>query len=377
MDFKLNEDQIAFADSAKALFADFCSDDQQKAHDESGAPMMTELWQQCLENGLASIVLPEDNDGLGLGITELFAVLKEQGAALAHVPLWQHQLGAACIARFGSDALKTEAMENASTGESIVSVALSGLIAPSTLPTASLSGGSLTLNGIAEAVAFGAQAEYVVVAISLDKKVRLAVVKKGTNGVSVEDGFDHKRTGVANLRFSNASVAESKLLADDAERWLEPRAIAAMASLQYGVATEHLRRTVEYVTERKQFGRPIGTFQLVQGRMADCQMSVDALHATLAQLIYRLDAGLSAYPQCWSVRYLACECGHLTGHVAQHVHGGIGVDITYPIHRYGLWSRALNNAHGGVEQSLAALGNWMADNNQLGWKYDLEENTIV
>ena len=63
----------------------------------------------------------------------------------------------------------------------------------------------------------------------------------------------------------------------------------------------------------------------------------------------------------------------MVGHAAQHVHGGIGVDITYPVHRFGCWSRTLNSAHGGIEQNLAALGNWLAQNDKLGWKYNAEE----
>ena len=56
MDFLLNEDQLAFADSAKAVFADFCSPDQQVAYEAGSAGMMTELWQQCVANGLNGIV---------------------------------------------------------------------------------------------------------------------------------------------------------------------------------------------------------------------------------------------------------------------------------------------------------------------------------
>lgn len=128
-----------------------------------------------------------------------------------------------------------------------------------------------------------------------------------------------------------------------------------------------------YVTERKQFERPIGSFQLVQGKMADCQMAVEALRSALYQLVYRLDAGFAAQSEAYATRILAIECGHLVGHAAQHVHGGIGVDITYPVHRFGCWSRTLNSAHGGIEQNLAALGNWLAHNDKLGWKYNAAE----
>lgn len=100
MDFKLSEDQRAFADMAQGLFADFCGDDQLRAHDLSGAPYMRELWQQCVAAGLHCIVLPEARGGLGLGMTELMAVLEQQGRALALLPLWEQQLAAAALAQF-------------------------------------------------------------------------------------------------------------------------------------------------------------------------------------------------------------------------------------------------------------------------------------
>ena len=92
MDFNLNEDQIAFADSAKALFADFCAPEQQAAYEATDAGYMQNLWQQCVDNGLTAIILPEAAGGLEQGMTELMAVLVEQGRALAQVPLAQQQL---------------------------------------------------------------------------------------------------------------------------------------------------------------------------------------------------------------------------------------------------------------------------------------------
>ena len=99
--------------------------------------------------------------------------------------------------------------------------------------------------------------------------------------------------------------------------------------------------------------------------------------APLWQLVYRLDAGLPSPSEALAVKYLAAECGHLVGHKAQHVHGGIGVDLTYPIHRYLYWSRALGITLGGTAATLERLGDWLANNDKLGWKYDLEEQQAL
>jgi alkylation response protein AidB-like acyl-CoA dehydrogenase len=73
-----------------------------------------------------------------------------------------------------------------------------------------------------------------------------------------------------------------------------------------------------------------------------------------------------------ATKYLAGEAGHRIGHLAQHLHGGIGVDVSYPIHRFQLWSRALGMTHGGSAAALSRLGDWLAGHEVLGWKYDLE-----
>jgi alkylation response protein AidB-like acyl-CoA dehydrogenase len=59
------------------------------------------------------------------------------------------------------------------------------------------------------------------------------------------------------------------------------------------------------------------------------------------------------------------------------VHGGIGVDLTYPIHRFLYWSRALSCALGGSSMILERLGDWLSDNTTLGWKYDLDEHQAL
>ena len=104
-------------------------------------------------------------------------------------------------------------------------------------------------------------------------------------------------------------------------------------------------------------------------------IALEALRTSLWQLVYRLDAGLGAAPQAWATRTLANDTGHRAGHMAQHVHGGIGVDLTYPIHRFMFWTRALGAALGGTEHHLAKLGDWLANNEHLGWKYDAAEDT--
>ena len=375
MDFQLSEDQRAFAETASALFGEHCSDDALRAHDVSGTPFMQQLWPACVDMGLHGIVVPEADGGLGLGMTELMGVLVAQGAALALVPLWEHQLAATALARFGNEEARSRLLAAAVDGSVMWTVSLAALADArgAGLHLTHTSAG-LRLDGQVAAVPLGDQARYALLGVDDDGGSRLVVLDLERPGVQRRTGLSQHHLGVADLLLSEVALGDDAPLAPGAYAWFEPRAIACLASLQLGVTQEQLRRTVEYVGERKQFGRPIGSFQLVAGALADAYIGMEALRSALWQLLYRLDAGLGALPQALAVRSQACDLGHVAGHKAQHLHGGVGVDVSHPMHRFLYWSRALGAALGGSEAHLARLGDWLAEHDQLGWKYDLPED---
>ncbi len=377
MDFAYTEDQQAFADSARALFADACTDDALRAHDAGSEPFMQALWRQCVDTGLHGMVIDEAHGGLGLGMTDLMAVLEQQGQALALVPLAEHQLAAQAVALFAPE-LAPSLLAGAASGETLLTLSLDGLRAARGLAltlTLTRDGESLMLSGKAAAVPLAAQSNQLLLPALLDGQPRLVLVDAKAAGIRLDAGRSQHHLALADVHASGVRLEASALLGEGALQWLQPRWLAAIGALQLGVSAGQLARTVDYISQRKQFGRVIGSFQLVAGQMADGKIAVEALRSALSQLVYRLDAGLGALPQALAVKVLAAQAAHLVGHKAQHVHGGMGVDITYPIHRYLYWSRALAFSHGGAEQALAVLGDWIAEHDELGWKYDRPEDT--
>ncbi|MBV0931729.1 acyl-CoA dehydrogenase family protein [Marinobacterium weihaiense] len=119
MDFTLTEDQRAIAEMAQGLFQDFCTDERMREFDQSGATIMQDLWQTCIETGLHSLYIPEAFDGSGLGMTELMLVLEAQGQGLGLVPLWRHQLAAAALATFAGEQ-HGELLAGAATAETLL-----------------------------------------------------------------------------------------------------------------------------------------------------------------------------------------------------------------------------------------------------------------
>lgn len=377
MDFQLSDDQRAIADMAGGLFGDLCSDDRLRASTTSGETWMADLWAKCVETGLHALAIPEEAGGSGLGMTELMLVLEAQGRSLGLLPLWRHQLAAAALARFGGPSHQT-LITQAVAGECLLSVALDSLAAATGVSLeARAEGDGFALHGQLPGVPLGMESAAVLLPARTPEGTRLVLLRLDAPGLDKIAGVLTHGEGVAELHCRGVLLSRADVLPAAALAWLEPRASAALAALQLGVSTEQLRRTVAYVGERVQFERPIASFQAVQMSLADAHMAIEALRSALWQLVYRLDAGLPAGPEALATRYLACETGHLVGHRAQHVHGGIGVDLSYPIHRYLYWSRALGLALGGSAATLERLGDWLAHNDTLGWKYDLAEHPTL
>jgi alkylation response protein AidB-like acyl-CoA dehydrogenase len=142
--------------------------------------------------------------------------------------------------------------------------------------------------------------------------------------------------------------------------WIVERATAATCAVMSGVCREALRLTAEYTKTREQFDRPIATFQAVSHRAADAYVDAEAIRLTALQAAWRLSAGLPAAEAVAVAKFWAAEGGQRVVHAAQHLHGGIGVDRDYPLHRYFLWAKHLELTLGGATSQLLRLGAMLA-----------------
>src|SRR5205085_11628416 len=129
-----------------------------------------------------------------------------------------------------------------------------------------------------------------------------------------------------------------------------------LAATQFGVAEEALRLAAEYTSGRLQFGKPLSTFQGVSLRAADAFIDVSAMDVTLWQAAWRLDEGLDASQEITIAKWWAAEGGERVVHATQHLHGGMGADVDYPVHRYFLWGKQIADTLSGASSQLARLG---------------------
>lgn len=360
MNFQMTEEQNSIVDMAARIFADFCTDERIQQFWSSDAAYDEALWESLREGGLAALILPESLGGSALGMTELCAVLECQGRHLGPAPLWSHQLAVDALARFAADApaLLAGGLADASR---LATLSLEGLHGARGLTLhAQVTAEGWQLRGCAVAVPLAGQAAVAVLPAQTSAGVRLFVIDLGQAGIERIDGRLTHHEPAADVRIAGVSLPAAAALDEAALDWLAPRVAACLGALQLGVAGEALQRVVAYTRERVQFGQPIGAFQAISQKTADCLIDVEALRSSLWQLVWRLDSGLDAAGSAGVVKGWTCDTGHRVTHAAQHMHGGIGVDVSYPIHRYTYWSRAIEIATGGISASRAALGTWLA-----------------
>lgn len=357
----MNEEQQAIADMAARMFAGYCSDDRIQKFWAGDAPFDAGLWQALHEGGLTALILPEDIGGSGLGMTEFCAVLEAQGRYLAPAPLWTHQLAVAATGKFArGDALHAQ-WPSIAEGARLATVSLEGLHASRGLALrAEATADGWRLHGRAVAVPFGAEAALAVLPVQSPDGMRLFAIDLTLPGIGRIAGRLTHHEPAADLAFQGLTLPAAAALDAAAAGWLAPRVAACLGALQLGVTGEALKRVVAYTSQRVQFGQPIAAFQAISQKTADCLIDVEALRSALWQLAWQLDAGLDAEGSAGVVRAWTCDTGHRVTHAAQHMHGGIGADVSYPIHRYTYWSRAIEIATGGISANLAALGRWLA-----------------
>jgi alkylation response protein AidB-like acyl-CoA dehydrogenase len=185
-------------------------------------------------------------------------------------------------------------------------------------------------------------------------------------GVEIEAVETMSRSVHGNLRLASVQVPDTDVIGGighggDVAGWMLGRAYIGLAALQLGVCEEAVRLTAEYTSQRMRFGRPLSANQAVAARAADAYLDTEAIRLTTLEAAWRLDAGLDGMPQALSARWWSAEGGKRVVHATQHLHGGIGADVTHPIHRYFLWGRELDVLLGGTHGLLALLGRRIAE----------------
>ncbi|MGW7531548.1 acyl-CoA dehydrogenase family protein [Amycolatopsis sp. NPDC054798] len=334
MDFSLTEAQTDLSALTRRILADQVTAESLGPHGSGGfdAP----LWTVLARSGVLDAALPATVGGGGFGLLEQCSVLIEIGRAVAPVPYLSSVVQAGSVL---TDPLLAERwLLPVSRGKAVLAVALGGSFVASD--------GRLT--GTQTAVPFAAFAD----ALLVEANDGVYIVEKDAVGISIEaqSTTDHADAALVTL-----SDTPGVGLGDVGEQLRLRGALGACAQ-QLGVLERALELTAAYTRERKQFDKVLGSFQAVRHRLADAYIDVEAVRLTLWQAAWKLSEGLPAAADVATAKFWAAEAGHRVAHTAVHLHGGVGIDVEHPVHRYFAAAKRLEFTSGGATEQLLGLG---------------------
>ncbi|OBB62694.1 acyl-CoA dehydrogenase family protein [Mycobacterium sp. 852014-50255_SCH5639931] len=362
MDFTFTEEQETISKLARGLLERRATPERLTELEAGDTRFDEALWKELAAIDLLGTALPESVGGNGGGFVELGVLLAEVGWAVAPVPAWATlALGADPIARHGNPEQQQRFLPGVVAGSRILTAGLaepgrSDATTPAT--TARRDGGNWRLDGTKELVPAAQLADTVLIPAAMDGgEAGLFLVAADAHGVEIRPAATTNREPHADVYLDGATVSDADLIVGTGLlESLHTRALVGLCAIQLGVAERALRIAAEYTTGREQFGRPIGSFQAVQQRMADAFIDVEAIRWTTWHAAWLVAHGRPADRAARIAKFWAAEAGARVAATAQHVHGGIGIDATYPLHRYFLWAKHNELTLGPATAQLAHLG---------------------
>ena len=366
MDFTFTEEQETVGKVARQLFEARATPENLTDLETGDVRYDAALWGELASADLLGIALPESVGGSGAGFLELGVLLSEVGFNVAPVPVYATLvLGADTIARHGDSALQRQYLPGVADGSTLLTAALteagnSNPKAPRT--TARADGDVWRLDGTKDLVPAAQLAAAVVVSAQAEDGPGLFVVDTAAGGVTIapvattngEPHADVTLTGAVGRRLTEHVGA-------DIMGSVHSRALVGLCAVQVGVVERALKLAASYTSTREQFGRPIGSFQAVQQRLADAFIDVEAIRWTTWHAAWLIGEGRPANREAAIAKFWAAEAGARVAASAQQVHGGMGIDVTYPLSRYFLWAKQNELALGSASAQLARLGNTYAE----------------
>jgi 3-oxo-4-pregnene-20-carboxyl-CoA dehydrogenase alpha subunit len=366
MDFTRSEAEIEVSQLAASVLAAAATDASFSTDFDAG------LWKDLARAGLLSLALPADVGGDELGVQATAAVLTEVGRRAARVPaLATLALGVLPVARSADAALKQRLLAGVAAGETVLTAAIREPsdpmpTAPRTVATLTGGGQPGTLTGLKTGVPYAAAANWILVPASVDApdaraQTVVAVIEPDADGLSCQRTRSSSGLPEYTLRLEKTPILH---LLDGCDAGALYRiAVAGACAVADGVLAAALDLTTEHVRSREQFGRPLATFQAVAQQIADVYATARTLHLATLSACWQLDTGRDAGRDTDVAAYwLACR-GPRAMRTCHHLHGGLGMDITYPLPRYSALLTDLVALVGGADDRLERLS-WR----ELSWR---------
>lgn len=375
MDFDFSQEQYMFQETTRGFLDDTYSLAKVRANME-GDGLDRELWAGLAETGAFSMLVPEEQGGLGLSFVDLALVLEEYGRALVPAPVPETIAATDVIVRFCTDEQKARLLPSIAEGRLRIVPAITeteaGFDPKDIAVTAVPAGNGWSISGRKVLVPHAATTDLILIALRFGAAGRLglALIEKDRTGVSLREHSTLDPTG----RFHQLDLAEVHVVRDDivggepspasVERLLDASGVIA-ATMMTGIAGKVLDNAVAYAGQRTQFGKPIGSFQAIKHRCADMAVAVDASRSAAYYAAWALAE--DAPDRAKAVSMAKSYCGDASRFVCNEgiqIHGGIGFTWELGLHFYLRRAKMLEYAYGDaayhrervVAETLTELG---------------------
>ncbi len=342
MSFVLSEDQQMLRDTAMAFARDEMPVSHLRELRDGGANGVDAAMRGKLaELGFFGVLVPEENDGVGLGMVAMGQIMEAQGRTIAATPLLQTAvIGASVLNLGGSQAQKAEWLPKIASGEVTVAVAVDEGThhAPLNIATeAERNGQGYTLNGAKRYVSDGHHADVFIIAARTFGEagqahgISLFLVPNDADGLSIQALSTVDSHGAAHLSLDDVAVGEDHVIGAVDAGWevLEPaldRGRIALAAEALGSAQAAFDMTLEYMQTRKQFGQLIGSFQSLQHRAAKMFTELELTRSCVAAALSGVDENRDDVAALASLaKARASDLIHLVSNETVQFHGGIGM----------------------------------------------------
>jgi alkylation response protein AidB-like acyl-CoA dehydrogenase len=337
MDLGLTEDQEMLRSMAREFIEQETPRTFVRDMEEDDRGFTAEMWQKIAQVGWLGLIVPEEHGGTGQSLVDLGILMEEVGHGVMPGPFFNTALVTVGILDAGTDAQKAEYLPRIAAGDLIATAAIlepySRLDANGINLAAAASGDSYTLNGTKMFVENAHAADYLLVAArtggSGEDGITLLLVDAQSNGVSVDKLKTIATDNQCEVTFNNVSVPAANVLGEAGNGWsvlrlLLQKGAALRCTQMVGALQEVLDMTVEYVKNRVQFGRPIGSFQAIQHYCANMATDVDGSRFITYQAIWRLGEGLPSDLEVSSAKAWVSDSAQRVAATAHQCHGAIG-----------------------------------------------------
>ena len=368
MDLGLTEAQQMLKNSAREFLEAECPDTYVRAMEQEERGYTPDMWQKLAEQGWLALVFPEQYGGVGMSFLDLTILLEEMGRALLPSPFFSAVImGGMTVMDAGTEAQKQEFLPGICEGQVLVTLALTEpgarWDAASVQATATASGDGYVINGTKLFVPNAHVSDYLIVAArtgDAEEDITLFIVAKEARGVNHTLLKTIASDRQSEVVLDSVAVPSSSVLGDVNKGWatikkvLHWGAVGKCAEMTGG-SQQVLDMTVEYVKQRAQFGRPIGSFQAIQHQCANMSADVESSRYITHQAAWRLSEGLPAerevaMAKAWvsSAHRRVCALGH-------QCHGAIGFTKEHRLQLYSRRAKAAEFAFGDSDSHLEAV----------------------